>query len=106
MLSKYELNLARLAQLVVDVNTGSVSPDEITEENVETAKFLANPKIVALAASVAMSTLGASVWLSGSHAPSADSKESHARAAFALHAHVEILVQQVKSHDLSLNAGS
>ena len=97
---KYELNLARLAQLIIDLKAGSVSPEEVAEQNLDLDKFLSNPKLVALGSSIAMSTLGASVWFAGSHAPSADSVESRKRAEFALESHIEILVQLAKSTDL------
>ncbi len=64
------------------------------------AKFLTNPKLIALASSVGMSTLGSAVWLSGSHSPSADSEEARKYAEFAIAAHVEFLVQLAKSADL------
>jgi len=101
-LAKFELNLARLAQLIVDINTGSVSPDEITEENVDPQKFLSNPKLIAVAASIGMSTLGSAVWVSGSHSPSADSEDSRKYAEFAIASHVEFLIQLAKSTDLGL----
>jgi hypothetical protein len=104
MLAKFELNLARLAQLIVDVQLGVVSAQEITEDNVDLERFLSNPKIVALGSSIAMSTLGAAVWLSGSHAPSADSAEAHQRGEFAINSHIEFLVAQVKMTDVGLDA--
>jgi AcrR family transcriptional regulator len=100
MSEKFEVNLARLAQLVLDVKAGSVSPEEITENNTDLQKFLSNPTLVALGSSVAMSTLGAAVWMAGSHAPSADSDEAHQRADFIVQAHIEHLVQHVKNYDL------
>ena len=105
MSAKFELNLARLAQLVVDVNAGSVSPNEITEENLDIHSFLSNPALVALGSSVAMSTLGAAVWTAGSHAPSADSSEAHQRAELVVEAHIENLVHQAKTYDLGPDTG-
>ena len=99
MTAKFEVNLARLAQLILDVKAGSVSPNEITDENADFARFLSNPALVSLGSSIAMSTLGAAVWMAGSHAPSAESAEAHQRAEFAVQAHIEHLVQQVKSFD-------
>jgi hypothetical protein len=101
-LAKFELNLARLAQLIVDINTGSVSPDEITEENIDPRKFLSNLKLIAVSASIGMSTLGSAVWLSGYHSPSADSEDSRKYAEFLIASHVEFLIQLAKSTDLGL----
>ena len=100
MSAKFEVNLARLAQLVLDVKSGTVSPTEITTESGDVTKFLSNPKIVALGSSIAMSTLGAAVWMAGSHAPSADSEDAHQRAEFVVQSHIDHLVQQVKNYDL------
>jgi AcrR family transcriptional regulator len=99
---KFELNLTRLAQLIVDVNTGTVSPEEITEENLDTQQFLSKPKLVAITASIGMSTLGSSVWLSGSHSPSADSEDARKYAEFAINSHIDILVNLAKTADLNL----
>jgi hypothetical protein len=100
MTAKFEVNLARLAQLILDVKAGSVSPNEITEENSDFTSLLANPALVALGSSIAMSTLGAAVWMAGSHAPSADSKESHKRAEFVVQAHIDHLIEQVNNYDI------
>jgi AcrR family transcriptional regulator len=101
-LKKFELNLARLAQLVIDVNNGTVASDEITEENFDPKGFLSNPKLIAIASSIGMSTLGSAVWLSGSHSPSADSEDARKYAEFAIGSHVEFLIQLAKSADLGL----
>ena len=100
MTTKFEVNLARLAQLILDVKAGSVSPNEITEENGDFTSLLANPALVALGSSIAMSTLGAAVWMAGSHAPSADSEESHKRAEFVVQAHIDHLIEQVNNYDI------
>lgn len=106
MSAKFEVNLGRLAQLVLDVKSGSVSPTEITEESGDLTKFLSNPTLVALGSSIAMSTLGAAVWMAGSHAPSAGSEDAHQRAEFIVQAHIDHLIQQVKNYDLGLGATS
>jgi hypothetical protein len=100
MSAKFEVNLGRLAQLILDVQSGSVSPTEMTEDSDDFTEFLSNPTLVALGSSIAMSTLGAAVWMAGSHAPSADSEDAHQRAEFVVQAHIEHLVQQVKNYDL------
>jgi AcrR family transcriptional regulator len=100
MSAKFEVNLGRLAQLILDVKSGSVSPTEITEDGDDFREFLSNPTLVALGSSIAISTLGAAVWMAGSHAPSADSKDAHQRAEFVVQAHINHLIQQVKIYDL------
>ena len=105
MSAKFDVNLARLAQLILDVKAGSVSSNEITEENADLKNFLLNPALVALGSSIAMSTLGAAVWTAGSHAPSADSAEAHQRAEFVIQAHIENLIHQAKTYDLGPETG-
>lgn len=100
MSNKFEVNLALLAQLILDVKSGSVSPTEITEDNDDFKQFLSNPTLVALGSSIAMSTLGAAVWMAGSHAPSADSGDVHQRAESVVKAHIDHLLHQVKNYDL------
>lgn len=99
MSKKFEVNLARLAQLILDVKSGSVSPTEISENSDDFREFLSNPTLVALGSSIAMSTLGAAVWMAGSHAPSADSEDAHQRAEFIVQAHIDHLIHQVKNYD-------
>ena len=100
MSAKFEVNLGRLAQLILDVQSGSVSPTEMTEDSDDFTEFLSNPTLVALGSSIAMSTLGAAVWMAGSHAPSADSEDAHQRAEFVVQAHIDHLIQQVRNYDL------
>ena len=104
MSKKFEVNLARLAQLILDVKSGSVSPTEISEDSDDFRGFLSNPTLVALGSSIAMSTLGAAVWMAGSHAPSADSGDAHQRAEFIVQAHIDHLIHQVKNYDLGKGA--
>jgi AcrR family transcriptional regulator len=106
MSAKFEVNLGRLAQLILDVKSGLVSPTEITEDSDDFREFLSNPTLVALGSSIAMSTLGAAVWMAGSHAPSADSEDAPQRAEFIVQQHIEQLVQHVKNYDLGPDATS
>jgi len=106
MSKKFEVNLARLAQLILDVKSGSVSPTEISEDSDDFREFLSNPTLVALGSSIGMSTLGAAVWMAGSHAPSADSEDANQRAEFIVQAHIDHLIQQVKNYDLGQGATS
>jgi hypothetical protein len=70
------------------------------------AKFLSKPNLVAITASIGMSTLGSSVWLSGSHSPSADSEDTRKYAEFAIDSHIDILVNLAKTADLNLGQTS
>lgn len=72
----FELNLCRLAQLILDLKSGNVSEVELTDDNFDRARYLGNQRLVELTASVAMSTLGSAVWGTGSHAPSRSTTEA------------------------------
>jgi AcrR family transcriptional regulator len=67
----FEWNLAGLAVLVNDVRQGSVTTDRPSLDNSDRSDLLADTELVYMTASVAFSTLGASVWNAGQHLPSA-----------------------------------
>jgi len=101
MSSLFNLNMARLGQLILDVKSGEVFPGEINADNVDVDLYVSNLKLVSLATCVGMSTLGAAVWAAGSHAPSAESVEAKKLGDFALTGHVDHLMRLVQSTDLT-----
>jgi AcrR family transcriptional regulator len=92
MTAFFNLNISRLAQLILDVQRGEVFAEDLTLENVDVSKYLADRELVALGTSISMATLGAAVWATGSHAPSAESAEAKAMGDFALASHVDRLI--------------
>jgi len=92
MTQGFELNMGRLAQLILDVESGNVSAEEVTAENFDRAGYLANQRLVELTASVAMSTLGAAVWGAGSHAPSRDTEEAQRLRGYVINQHIEHVI--------------
>ena len=101
MSEKFNVNMARLGQLVLDVKSGDVFPHEIDESNVDVARYMSNLKLVSLSTSVGMATMGAAVWASGSHTPSAESPEAKQMGDFALAEHVNNLIRLVQLTDIS-----
>ena len=101
MTQGFEVNLGRLALLILDVKSGQVTQPEMTPENFDRASYMANSKLVELTASVAMSTLGAGVWGAGSHAPSRATAEAVALRDHVIAAHIETVIRSVQASDVS-----
>jgi AcrR family transcriptional regulator len=95
--AKFNANMARLSQLISDVQSGTVSPMTIDEDNLDVASYMTDTKLVTLSSTIAMSTLGAAVWAAGSHAPSAESDEAKKLGDMVLAQHATYLVGLVKS---------
>ena len=102
MTQGFEVNLGRLAQLILDVKAGRVSENEMTPQNFDRAAYMANHKLVELTASIAMSTLGAAVWGAGSHAPSRATKEAVALRDHVIAQHIETVVRTVETAELGV----
>jgi hypothetical protein len=98
MSEMFTLNVCRLAQLVLDVQRNEVFAHELTAENVDVARYMSDRELVALGSSISLATLGAAVWATGSHAPSADSSEVKALGDFALEAHVDLLIRLARAN--------
>lgn len=97
MTQGFEINLGRLAQLILDVWSGRVSAVEITRDSFDKTVYLSNRWLTDLTASVAMSTLGAAVWSAGSHAPSSATAEAMALREHVITGHIENVLTFVKS---------
>ncbi len=96
----FELNLCRLAQLILDVKTDSVTDVELTEDNFDRARYLGDPRLVELTASVAMSTLGSAVWGAGSHAPSRSTAEALALRDHVMATHLSNVIRFIEGEVL------
>jgi AcrR family transcriptional regulator len=97
MTQGFEVNLGRLAQLILDIKSGTVTRPEVTPENFDRSGYMANHELVELTASVAMSTLGAGVWGAGSHAPSRATKEAVALRDHVIEKHLETVIRAITS---------
>ncbi len=101
MSALFNVNMARLGQLILDLKAGAVSPGEITVDNVDVDAYMSNVKLVSLASSVGMATLGAAVWAAGSHAPSAESPEAKKFGDFVITEHVQNIIRLVQTSDVT-----
>jgi AcrR family transcriptional regulator len=95
--AKFNANMARLSQLISDVQSGTVTPMSINEDNLDVATYMTDMKLVTLSSTIAMSTLGAAVWAAGSHVPSAESDEAKQLGDMLLAQHANYLVDLVKT---------
>jgi hypothetical protein len=96
----FELNLCRLAQLILDVKSGSVWDVELTDDNFDRARYLGNQRLVELTAGVAMSTLGSAVWGTGSHAPSRSTAEAPAMRDHVIATHHNNTIRFIEREEL------
>jgi AcrR family transcriptional regulator len=71
----FELNMAHLARLILDVWAGTVTDFPYDAETFPRAELLSDPTAVEVAASISWSTLGLAVWRSGRHTPSKGVRE-------------------------------
>lgn len=92
----FELNMGRLAQTVLDVQTGATDITQIDAENLPRAEMLANPELINLTSSIAWGLLGMTIWSSGRHTPSVQSKEVDQVLDAAIGHHVDTMIAQIK----------
>jgi hypothetical protein len=65
----FELNMARLGMLILDIRRGKVSDSDFVHGRVPRGQLLADPELQALLPVVGWGVIGASVWLAGRHLP-------------------------------------
>lgn len=94
--SLFELNIARLFQLVRDVAEGKVTAQDFSVGSYPREALLADKETVAMASSIAWSTLGASIWASGEHMPSQSSPEVLEHLEPVTSVHVANLIGQIR----------
>lgn len=92
----FELNIARLFQLVQDVAEGTVTQQDFSVGVYPREALLADKEIVSMASSIAWSTLGASIWASGEHMPSQSSSEVMELLEPVTAVHVANLLGQIR----------
>jgi AcrR family transcriptional regulator len=92
----FEWNLAGLATLIRDVREGSVTAALPRLNQTDRSEYLADRELLALTASVAFSTLGASVWNAGQHLPSAKIADATELAPELVNAHVERVITSLQ----------
>jgi len=91
----FEVNMARLAQCILDVQGQCRELTEVTAENLNRDAYLANTELVRLNASIAWSILGMSVWSSGRHTPSIESAEIDGFLQSMIDTHIDGMINQI-----------
>ena len=92
----FEFNLAMIGTMVRAIRSGQPlilpsDPDEVDRE-----EFIADTTISRIVPSVAWSTLGVAVWVSGQHTPSSATSEARAHFNDLLEAHIENVLTSIK----------
>jgi len=83
----FELNMARLTRLILDVRDGVVSAFPFGVDDFPRETMLAEDDVVRLAATISWATLGIAVWRSGRHTPSKGIPELEERGPEFVAAH-------------------
>jgi len=98
MTEGFELNLARLGQLILDVRSGEVSGIILLRSRLPRADLLLNPILQSLVPTLAWSTLGASVWFAGQHLPSRKVPEFASMVHILIDNHVKRMIEFVEAY--------
>lgn len=75
MTALFELNMAVLIRLVMDVRDNTVTEVKYSAGNIPRAELMADQQVLMLSSSIGLSTLGLAVHSGGHHGPSAATKE-------------------------------
>lgn len=93
----FELNLARLGAMALDIRRGTVSDVDFTEDNYPREELLSDPFLTSVMPTISWSTFGMSVWLGGQHAPARNIREITVMLDDLLEKHFEIVVYLIKN---------
>jgi len=93
----FELNIARLIRLVLDLWSGRVSDDVYDVDDFPREAMLADAAAVDAAASLSWATLGVAVWKGGRHIPSRGVSDVEAIQDRLIHNHIENMIRFTQS---------
>jgi AcrR family transcriptional regulator len=93
----FELNIARLAQLIRDLRSKTLSSEEFTIDDYPRAELLSDEKLIQLTTTLAFSCLGIAVWNSGGHAPSQGVTELKEMGDKYAASHIDNMITLVKN---------
>jgi len=91
----FELNMARLARLILDVWEEAVSDFAYTVDDFAREELLRLDRVLDITATVSWATLGVAVWRSGRHTPSKGISELDQLGARFIDSHTENLIRLV-----------
>ena len=93
MTELFEYNMAVLMHLVADVQGGTATPITLELGNLPREHIMADHALVNRASTIGLATMGAAVWMAGSHAPASSSEETAEWRQAMLRSHVASLVE-------------
>jgi AcrR family transcriptional regulator len=91
----FELNMARLSRLILDLWEGQVTQPLYTLDDYPREALIAHATLMAATATLSWGTLGVAVWRSGRHAPSRGIVELVEREQVLVGAYTESLIHSV-----------
>lgn len=94
----FELDIARLAQLIKDFKGNRLTNIDFTIDNYPREEFLGDTTLVELAATVAFSSLGLAVWKSGGHAPSKGIRDLRLLSDSLTKSHIKNMLELVRNY--------
>lgn len=98
MNSAFELNLARLGSLIIDLRSGDVREPGYSIGTIPRMALFTDPVLRALVPTVSWATLGAAVWVSGQHLPSRSIPEIGPIRDVLIGNHIELMVTLVQNY--------
>jgi AcrR family transcriptional regulator len=93
----FELNMARLAQLIKDLRDNRLTTVDFDIDNYPREEFLQDDSLVELTSTIAWSTLGLAVWKAGGHAPSQGIADLKLRSDELTESHLRNMLKLVRA---------
>lgn len=93
----FELNVARLAQLIKDYRENRLTTVDYTIDDYPRDEVLEDQRLTELTFSISVSTLGMAIWRAGGHIPSRGISELKDIESALIEAHVENLLKLAKN---------
>ncbi|HLP23301.1 MAG TPA: hypothetical protein VK139_04585 [Microbacteriaceae bacterium] len=93
MASRFSFNMGVLVHLVGDVQRGAITPITFDEHTVPFGLVSGNLSLVKRASSIGLATMGAAIWMSGSHAAGGHIADSIIDREAIVEAHVGMLLR-------------
>jgi AcrR family transcriptional regulator len=94
----FELNLTRLASLILDLRGGSVTDCHYTVDDYPREDYLGTRFLREVLPTVSWAAFGASVWIGGRHAPARGVPELQAMIDELLEHHIAMILEMVQNH--------
>ena len=93
----FELNLARVSRLAMDLREGTVTDFEFTESDYPRDQYLHDSLLQRLIPTISWSTFGMSVWFAGPHTPARNIREVSDILDDVVENHMQLMVDIVRS---------